>query len=284
MLRIELKKAFRNKFFIAAVIIACVLSVTIGVLAVDKYLKHFERIEMNNEKLNRIENPWLPVASLYNYWIADLNLIELPYLYYFLWPLLSAFAYSWSYCSELESGYVKNILQRTARINFFLSKYIAVFLSGASVTFTSLFANIALVSSFVPAIKPDLFYAEQYIHRSGTMFAYLFYAYPTLYLIAMVILTTIFGGIFACISLAFTYYFKNRVAGVIIPFVAIILLNYSSAIFASELNYIEISPLKFLHSTTGCIHFLWVAVVQVIGLIAITVFMAVRRSKKSDIF
>lgn len=79
MLRIELKKAFRNKFFIAAVIIACVLSVTIGVLAVDKYLKHFERIEMYNEKLNRIENPWLPLASLYNYWIADLNLIELPY-------------------------------------------------------------------------------------------------------------------------------------------------------------------------------------------------------------
>ena len=35
MLRIELKKAFRNKFFIAAVIIACVFSVTIGVLAVD---------------------------------------------------------------------------------------------------------------------------------------------------------------------------------------------------------------------------------------------------------
>ena len=231
------------------------------------------------------ENPWLPVNTLYQYWIADDMSSVAPYVFYVLLPLTACLAYGWSYSTELRSGYIKNVLIRTTRKNYYISKFIATFLSGACVAFIPILLNILVVASFIPAVKPDIYYNFSYIHYSGIMLSKLFFTHPIMYLIAMTLLTSLFSGIYACLSLALSFFVKNKIAVTTVPFILLLIANYATGMFRDMFQNIgELSPLKFLHATTGNLIYLHNAIIELVVLFIITGLITIIRGTKNDVF
>lgn len=276
-LKTELKKAFSNKLFLIAVLIGSIISVAGGALTI--YLHSLGQQPLPGE------DPWLPVNSLYRYWIGDDASNVSPYIFYVLLPLTSSLTFGWSYASELKSGYIKNVLTRTKSIYYYISKYIAVFLSGSIAALIPLILNIILIGNFFPAVTPNASYSYAYLHLAGTMFSRLYFSHPALYLIAMVLLASIFAGLYSLLSLTLSYAIKNRVAVTTVPFVLLILLNYATGMFANIFQYIgEISPLKFLHAATGNLIYLHIAVIEIIILFVLTAGITLIKGVKNDVF
>lgn len=278
VLTTELYKAFKNKYFYIALLVNCIIAVAAGIVAI---VLSFKYAEMSSAA----DNPWLPVNTLYSYWIGDDMHSVAPYIFYVLMPLTACLAYGWSHTSEIKSGYVKNILTKTTRTNYYLAKYIATFASGAAVALLSLILNILLVACFIPAVKPDIYYNFVYIHYSGIMLSKLFFTHPILYLVSMVTLTSCFSGLYACISLSLSFFIKNKIAVTTLPFVFLIIINYLTGMFMEVFFSIgELSPLKFLHATTGNLIYLHNALIELALLFAVTVITVLLRGKKDDVF
>lgn len=277
-LKTELKKAFSNKFFYIALLINCVITLSAGIVSVLYSKKNFGMLHAS-------ENPWLPVNTLYQYWIADDMSSVAPYIFYVLLPLTACLAYGWSYATELKSGYIKNVLIRTTRKNYYISKYIATFLSGTCVAFIPILLNILVVACFIPAVKPDIYYNFSYIHYSGIMLSNLFFTYPILYLLAMTVLTSLFSGIYACLSLALSFFVRHKIAVTTVPFILLLIANYATGVFKDVFQNIgELSPLKFLHATAGNLIYLHNAVIELVILLVITGCITIIRGTKNDVF
>lgn len=277
-LKTELKKAFNNKLFYLSLIINCIITIIAGIVSVLYSKKSFGMIHAS-------ENPWLPVNTLYQYWIADDMSSVAPYIFYVLLPLTACLAYGWSYSTELRSGYIKNVLIRTTRKNYYISKFIATFLSGTCVAFIPILLNILVVACFIPAVKPDIYYNFSYIHYSGIMLSKLFFTHPIMYLIAMTLLTSLFSGIYACLSLALSFFVKNKIAVTTVPFILLLIANYATGMFRDMLQNIgELSPLKFLHATTGNLIYLHNAIIELVVLFIITGLITIIRGTKNDVF
>lgn len=283
MFIIEMRKSLCNKSFLIVISLTCAISVIAAILNIVGYKNAMIYFAESNSVLT--ENPWLPVYSLYSRWLADDFNNDVRYIYYLLLPLFASFCYGWSYSTELDSGYVKNIMTRTSKKNYFSSKYFSVFISGGMTALIPILVNILIVACFVPAIKPDMFYNMQYGHAFSTIFSFLFFKYPLLYLVAMTVLTFIFAGLYGCMSLACTFAVKNKIAVLIIPFIILLAINYASGIFMEFFaNIGEISPLKFLHTTAGNPRYLWIALIEIIIMFILTFIITMRKGIKNEIY
>src|SRR5699024_5120612 len=174
---------------------------------------------------------------------------SLGFVFFFtLMPLLAVMSYGWSYYIENKTGYVKAVVTRSSKREYFLTKYIATFIAGGLVILIPLVVNFVVVALFVPAVTPTISYALYYAVPHGHMGSQLFYTYPFLFVILYLILDFIFAGLFATLSLTVAFFVKNRIAVILIPFFLILILHYSRT-FLFNIYHHELSPINYLHST-----------------------------------
>lgn len=242
LLKMECKKAFKNKYFY--------ISLGIGMLfSFMSFLYNVEGYELFQKDVEQLSgNPMIQAQGLYNTWIGG-ETISLGFtLFYTLIPILAAIPFGWSFCRERNSGYLKCIATRCSRKTYYMAKYIAVFLSGGAVIFIPLLANFILTACFVPAVKPSIIYLMYYTVGHGSLLSKLFYTHPTIYVVFFLLMDFIFAGLFAVMSYAFSLYVKNWVGVIILPFLCLLGLHYSRVLLAYKV-YEEISPLNYLHAT-----------------------------------
>lgn len=280
VLKMELKKAFANKLFLCALCLAAAIAVYSAVFCIHAY-HIFGQMDMNSAQITGYAlNPELPGTSLFTQWIGKEFISPASSLFYLLMPLLAALGYGWSYCNERKSGYIKSIVTRTPRKNYFLSKYIAVFLSGGAVITIPILLNIMLVAAFVPAIQPDVFYDVYYGAHPWSTLTPLFYAHPFGYMLLKTAATFVFAGLIATLSLTVTFFNKNVFVVTLTPLFFLLLINYISN---SLSNAPEISPIQFLHSGKVYVS-LGVVLCEAILLFVVSFAVTVLRGKKNDIF
>ncbi|MBM7542280.1 hypothetical protein [Amphibacillus cookii] len=244
LIKIELKKAIKNKFFVTTLMVGSIFALFSAWYMIDSYaaFEHQNKVYTNNG------NPMIQQFSLFNHWIGG-EAFSLGYtLFFTLIPLMAVLPYSWSYFIENKIGYVKSIVTRSSKFQYYLSKYIATFVSGGLVVLIPLIANILIVACFVPAITPTKLYPLYYAVDHGSLWSGLFYTHPIIYVLLYLILDFVFAGLFATMSLAVSFFIKNRIAIILIPFFFILILHYSRT-FLAYIYYNEISPLHYLHST-----------------------------------
>lgn len=243
LLKMELEKGIKNKYFFTTCIIACVFTLFSAWYKIDSYFFFKTQVTYTNTG-----NPMTQGASLFNHWIGG-EFSSLGFtLFFTLFPILAVLPYGWSYFSENKAGYVKAVVTRSGKPKYFLAKYIGVFVTGGLVILLPQILNIIIVASFVPAITPTKLYPLSYAVVHGSTWSEVFYTHPLLYVGLYLILNFIFAGIFATMSLAFSFYIKNRIAVLLIPFFLIFILHYSRTFLAYKF-YHEISPLNYLHAT-----------------------------------
>ena len=261
LLKIELKKAFQNKVFL----LMLGVGVLIAMLSVIQNLPKYYQLLQNNayaaQKGMQI-NPMLPLFTPYSNWIGNDFQFSMTPLFYTLFPLLACLAYGWSYFGERKSGYVMNVAVRTSKKSqYFLAKYIAVFLSGGVVVALPMLLNFLVISCFIPAYQPDLFYG-MYYSVSMHFLREWFYAMPLLFVAAILAINFIFGGLLAACSMAITFFVKNKFAVVLLPFMALFGVQYLQDNVWFFLSEIYISPMDFLRGYTlninsGFVVLLW---------------------------
>ena len=245
---IEIKKAFDNPRFWASVSVASAIAILSAVSAISMYTREqqiMSRLILGSP--DNYLNPDLPIYSLFNRWIGQTYNNMAASLFYLLLPAFAVYSYSWSFFDERQSGYVRNVVVRTGRWRYFFTKYVVVFLSGAVTIIIPMALNLLLVSSVLPAIRPDVYYDIYNGMSSGNMGVELFYEHPWLFVAARLGMAGICGGLCADLVVALSFFIHNRFEVLLMPFILLLVIQYVSGMFQAYIAQIEISPLNFIH-------------------------------------
>lgn len=248
-LKLECKKAVCNKLFLAVVLIGCAITMFSFVPMMQSYFQDITDFERFSQELSYDRNPLMPLETLFNHWIGSEAVTVGSVDYFFLFPILAAIPYGWSYCMERRSGYIKNMIIRTGTYRYYLSKYIALFLSGGLAMVIPLLFNFLLTAMFVPAVTPDPYYITGYGIISSSFLSELFYTNPFLYVFLYLLIDFIYCGLIACLCFSFAAFVKNRVIVVLLPFFVLLGFDYICNSFlytSSSVIYTELSPMNFL--------------------------------------
>lgn len=251
VLKIELKKAFCNKMFYLVVGIGLIIAAISAWQMIDRYFWGLE-MEANALKVTGTgRNPDHALSALYNNCLVTGFDQSMTALFYTLLPLLVCLVYGWSYFGERKSGYVMNVMTRThKKSQYFLAKYIAVFLSGGAAAVIPLIANFLAVACFIPAYQPDLFY-EMYYAMQSHFLRDLFYPHPMIFICIIFALDFFFGGLLAAGCVALTFFVKNKFAVILLPFMCLFGVQYLQDNVWFFLSDVYISPMDFLRGYSG---------------------------------
>ncbi len=284
ILCIELRKSLKNKLFIFSVIVGFAVSFLSFLYNYELYTIALEENKLYSNEFGIIYNPMLSMNTLYNSWVGGEAFTLGTTIFFFIFPILIAIPYGWSYCSELKSGYIKNTVTRCGKMQYFISKYIATFVSGGLAVAIPLICNFILTASFIPAYQPQVRYMQYYGVFSNTFMSEIFYQYPNIYVIIYILIDLIFFGLIACLSCTAANLIKNKVVAILTPFGVMLIFNYIADIIKSSQN-IEVSPMNFLRPCpASCPTNLWIIIIEMIILFMITIIPIIIRGKRYEIY
>ena len=280
-LKIELKKALTNKWFLAVLGIAVAITFLNSKEMIEVLIK-FQEVQIRMGEYKQEEYVFL---SLYGTWIGVENHTLGMAFYFFLFPLFALAAYGWSYYGERKSGYVKNVVSRTNKKIYFASKYIATFVAGGLAMVIPMIINIFLTCLYSNFALPDYLYGYVAMMH-GSLWAELYFTHPLLFTIGYLAIDFVFCGLIACISMTLAFFIRSRLAVLLLPFFFLLGVDYLKRDIGGWLGTeFEMSPMYFLHPTPfprpvhGGVILLWMLV-----LFAITFGICMTRGRKDDVF
>lgn len=189
----------------------------------------------------------LEFMTLFSSWMGAEQQSASSRVFYLITPLLSAMPCGWSFWEELNSGYLHMIVTRKDRKSYFCAKIWISFLTGGIVLTLPQVLNLWILSLHIPAIRPNVIY-NLYLSSMGhgDLFSNVLYAHPLCYIMLILGIDFVFGGLFALMSVSAAFFAGSQLSATVIPFV-ILLIADSCKSFLYYISYIEISPLNILH-------------------------------------
>ncbi len=280
LFKIEFIKATKNKLFLISVLIGMVLCIYSAVYVICSYYNDLADLKIIAEKSECIINPMASSFSLYNKWIGQEWVSMASSLLFLLLPLTASLPYSWNYCIEKKSGYINNVFTRVNKSRYIKTKFLTTFLVGAISIFIPLLVNIIVVSSFIPAAKPNVYYDIYYNMPISCVFSEMFYKTPLLYTVMKILLISSFGGSFSVLGQATGTIIKNRFIVVLFPFVFMLLFNYIVNVFSEN---VELSPIQFLYGGGDALSSYWIVIAELFLLLTSSFLMMKIKGEKKDV-
>lgn len=242
-IRTEISKMIHNPFLWGALLIG------FFIVSIDIY-DNYNRILINDVLREGRSQYGFQGINLFVRWI-NVNMDTLGYAwYFFIFPILASLPYSWSCAEDLQTGYINQIVIHSNRIRCFLSKYIAVFISGFIVVFIPLGANLILNSLVCPNCVPNVTFMATPIWQ-GDMLSELFYTKPWLYSTATLLITSIWGSCCAIISFCSSFLIKKKAIAILFSFVLFVTIDYTIITIPTLISMpVMLSPLQLIHAAT----------------------------------
>lgn len=223
-IKTELWKATHNTFFTLSLILGIgiiLLDVAQNVITVDDLVRRNIEAGLMGNGTHSI--------SLFTRWIA-INGFTFGSVYFFLiWPVLAAMPHGWSYAQEVKTGVINQYLVRSTRKTYFISKYIAVFLSGGISVSLPIIVNLFLNALFCPATLPEVTHLLTAI-TDGYFLSALFYTHPWCYCLIWCSVDFLFGGMGACLCFLVGHKIRFPVMVMLFPFAILYLMKMLSSI------------------------------------------------------
>lgn len=170
------------------------------------------------------------------------------HFFYLILPLLASVPWADSYYQEKRSGYLKMVYTKSSRMKYLLSKYAAVFCLGAVAVAFPLMLSIYFSALYLPAQPLDQVMLQSSI-ANYTLWGNIFYENPLHYMFRYIILDSIYGGLFAGVSLLLSIFVRKRFT----IWTFLFLVNLSGYYILS--NYVAGSgqyvPYFFLNADSG---------------------------------
>ena len=270
LIRIEFYRALKNKMLVIAIAIGCIISISHVLFVVFPLTQYLEESV----------NVGLLPHTVFNKWIGGETTSLPPTLFFILFPILACLPYADTYYADKKNGYIKNILIRTKRINYYFAKFLAVFVTGGIAILVPLLINLGMTALILPSIIPDSSTGFFSIF-ANSMWSDIYYSNPYLYIFMYLAIDFIFAGIFAVISLIFSDIVSNRFFVIISPFtIYIFILSISNL-----LGYHKYNPYIFLNPTQQAvgITFKFLLCVIIIAVSFCFAFFLIK-GKKSEIY
>ena len=275
VLKLELKKAFKNKFFWISVVLGCLITLLSFEHMVNMYYEGMSAISGNSTDI--IYDPHIGINTVFNCWIGGEPFSLGSSIYFFVFPLLIALPYGWSYSEERKCGYRRMMITKTGKKKYYCAKYVALFLSGGVAMVLPLIFNFWMTLLVVPAILPDVTMNMFYGVFGGSFLAELYYTVPFLYVAIYLFIDFVYCGFLVCICMAVSGIVRQKWGVVLIPFLLLLFVHVITDYIYSDpsVAYKELSPLYFLrgvevrYSFSGSIILLFAIGLLVISLIGI---------------
>lgn len=222
LIHMELDKALRNPWFVIALSIALALATA---SALGNIFFH-----LNNGVTTLYEHKYVSPSpdSCFGYWISLDYLQPASTLFFQLLPLLAVIPYAWSYRTELQNGYLNQVVSRTPQGRYLLAKGIATFCSGLLVAVVPLLVNFVLLACFIPAYMPDVTEVLYLAVFPDDTASWLFYNVPVLYVLFFTLVAGVLCGLWATFVFGLSLFVDNRVALIVVPFLATLGLQFVS--------------------------------------------------------
>ena len=128
---------------------------------------------------------------------------------YTILPLLASLPFAGTLVSDKKYGYIQNIVTRTTRNSYYISKIITVFLSGFIVTLSILIFDLLLTMCVFPILPPEVITANYPSAYEESMFLELFINHPFTYTLLYIMIDSIFMGLIAVTSLIIGLFIPN---------------------------------------------------------------------------
>lgn len=244
LLRLELKKALAGKWFIVSVLVGCAIATASALMNI-RIDSTSATIGIDNLATKYFDFSY---SSCYKYWLAVDYVQPFSYLFFWLWPLLSAMPFAWSYCAERKSGYAAQLITRAGKTSYLASKAIASFVSGALAITIPLMLNFAILACMIPARTPDVSSVQFFGIYEESPFSELFYNNPAAYCFVYLAISFFFGGTWALFSFSLSLVVRNRIALIIGPYIALLLQKYLCDDMLTGIK-IELSPFALVRGT-----------------------------------
>lgn len=234
ILKVELRRAFCNKKFL----ISLSLGMSIVIMFAIRYIPgSLERIEMSRS-YGKGEFEGLALVK----WIGANSYSAEGYLFFLILPLLATLPYGTSYFEDIKGGVYKNIVLKGGKKQYFISKYIATFLSGGAAVVIPMIFSLMVSMMFLPTHMPSSA-AGVFSITGRTMFNELFYTRPFIYIAVYLIIDFIMSGFIATIALIVTGFSSYRFIVELAPlFIYIFVFSMFNLI-----NQIDMQPNLFLN-------------------------------------
>ena len=242
---------------------------------VNMYYEGMSAISGNSTDI--IYDPHIGITTVFNCWIGGEPFSLGRSTYFFVFPLLIALPYGWSYSEERKCGYRRMMITKTGKKKYYCAKYVAVFLSGGVAMVLPLIFNFWMTLLVVPAILPDVTMNMFYGVFGGSFLAELYYTVPFLYVAIYLFIDFVYCGFLVCICMAVSGIVRQKWGVVLIPFLLLLFVHVITDYIYSDpsVAYKELSPLYFLrgvevrYSFSGSIILLFAIGLLVISLIGI---------------
>lgn len=215
MLKVELKRAFFNRYFTVAVVI--------GLVALGQGLYSYGRgFPLNSEALSRGVDPFT-----YNTFdallSARLGLMSL------VVPLIAALPFADSIAIDRSSGYIRPVLIRSQRHRYVGAKFIANALAGGIVVVLPHLVSYAVASAIFPEGLMDYeTFRQQRMIVTGPLSEF-YKTDPSLYIWFVILLSFLFGIVYASIGMFVALFTDNRYIALASPFIFYMVASFAIA-------------------------------------------------------
>lgn len=270
----ELYKALHNKMLWIAIGIGLVL------VAMNLW-EQAEDIRHAIDQVNRFREQGYDIYLGYSLFFSWLYLGSGTYgagLLATIWPLLAAMAFGWSYNNERLSGVYNQVVSRVGIRRYFLSKHIAVFISGGLAYSIPVIVSLLGLALIYPAYGTPAVFDTNFL--SG--FALIS---PWGFCIAMCIMSFLWGGATACICHCTGTYLRHGVMVVLVPYALYIVIDTLFSIYYTlfpDHSYIQWSP-RLLGAFTGSHNPGWLQFSYLILFTLGTFVIGLRQVKKNEL-
>lgn len=181
-------------------------------------------------RLNSIEENWVKeteketgenwgsfVAVSYESHIGEETRTFFNALYFSLFPIFAVLPFAAGFYRDIREGYIKNICSRVPKMKYLAAKYASVFLSGAVGASIPYLVSFLLAACFHPSDYPNRLAHHSSIY-DVSVFAGYYFMHPFLYYLCYLAVILAFGGAIAAISLVVTFYSRNMLFVLFVPY------------------------------------------------------------------
>lgn len=270
LIKIELSRAIKSKTMALVLFLGLVITVSQIFTYVIPIANFNERVVVDNY-------PMASPTTVFQAWIGNINILPQSYIFFALLPLLAAIPFADTFFTDRKSGYIKNVLVRTKKKDYFLAKYIATFISGGLAITIPLLVNLIIAAMFLPSFVPEV--TQSFAIGPAHLWSKLFFTHPYIYLIGFLMIDFIFSGLIATIGLSVSFFIEYRFMALITPFIVYIFVYTVLGSF----NLAKYIPFYFLQPGFEVCNG-YVVLGEIIGLSIITFGMFFFKGVKDDIY
>ena len=214
MLKLELKRAFKRKTFIFAILIGAIFAI------VENISSNYYSIISAYTTSQYFFDIYIKTAmdSCYNHFLF-FNFSPLANTFFTIMPIIIAISYSDSYLEDLNSGFLKNILARCSKKEYLKSKFLANFIvSGITISIPLLISLLMLITT-QSSINPDKI--SGLTLGSGNLNLDMYINHPILYIFMWIGIYFVFAGGISSIALGISIVNRNKFIVLIAPFIIV---------------------------------------------------------------